>query len=250
MDERKAEYIRRLKHICPVGHSVSPDTGSNTGPLPPYVSDLQRQISVLTTSLTVLKDQLTVPNIGRSTYLTKGCGSHYKPDSLSGDDTQSSSSQTGIYDVFLTLVLNNSMEQLLDLQTRVAQLESYSVSKRSDLNNEILTDGTRRSKKGRYTLLGERTDVLEGLAVEGVQEIQKLKVVDESQHREIVNLANVAGSAQDERKSLLENDNVLYTAINAEIIKINIRASDLENSLAEMIPYVKQLGGSVFGDFL
>jgi hypothetical protein len=74
--------------------------------------------------------------------------------------------------------------------------------------------------------------------------------VDKSHHHEIVNLMNVAGSAQDERQNLLANDNLLLTATKAEIVALNIQTSAIEKSLEEMVPYLKRLGGKVFRDFI
>jgi hypothetical protein len=56
----------------------------------------------------------------------------------------------------------------------------------------------------------------------------KLKTVDEGHHYAILNLINVAGSAQDERQDLLANNNFLLTATKAEISALNIRTSAIE----------------------
>ena len=108
-----------------------------------------------------------------------------------------------------------------------------------DETEECITDGTR--KKGRLTMTVERTDVLEGLAVQGVQEIQQLKGVDEGHHREIVTLANFAGSAHNELQQL-------YEATKTEFETLQTRTSALETTVGKMGSYVQRLGTSVFGD--
>lgn len=123
--------------------------------------------------------------------------------------------------------------------------ENSSSNKRNfevDHNEEIITDGFR--KKGRLTLVGERADFLESLAVQGIQEIQQLKTVDESHHQDIVNLGNIAGLAQEERQNVIASDHsahakydYLYQATATEVEALKARTFSLE----EQLPQIKEM---------
>jgi hypothetical protein len=74
MDERKADFIRRLKEISPLPVPDLPNTGSGNGNLPQYVVDLQQKVEILTSSLATFIDQATPSEIGRSIHLMEVLG--------------------------------------------------------------------------------------------------------------------------------------------------------------------------------
>ncbi len=118
-------------------------------------------------------------------------------------------------------------KSFVDLQ---AEIKSSTNKRNAEMDPK--DDGSR--KKGRLTLVAETTEFLKSLAVQGIQEIQQMKAVDEGHHRAIVNLVNVAGSAYDERQDLLANDNFLLNATKAEISALQIRTAAIEKSLEEI----------------